>query len=108
MKADITPLDGRNPLVDAAVVVPQIIRQIPPKYTPDAMRAKLQGQVDVEVIVMPDGTVGKVRVVRSLDPLYGLDEQALLAASQSTFTPGTLDGKPVPVLVTMTFEFRMH
>jgi TonB family protein len=90
------------------LVAPKVIQLVVPKYTPDGMRAKIQGQVDVEAVVMPDGTVGKVRVVRSLDATMGLDEAALTAARQSTFTPGTLDGKPVPVLVTMTFQFRLH
>ncbi len=101
----VSSISGATP---GQVFAPQIITQIVPKYTPEAMRAKIQGQVDVEVIVMPDGTVGKARVVRSLDTLYGLDEQALIAARQSTFIPGALDGAPVPVLVTLTFTFRLH
>ena len=90
------------------LAAPRIRSQVAAKYTPDAMRAKIQGVVEVEAIVMPDGTVGKARVVRSLDTVSGLDESALRAARQSTFVPGTLEGTPVPVLVTMTFSFRLH
>jgi TonB family protein len=68
----------------------------------------------LKIIVMPDGTVGKARVVRSLDELsgldarFGLDQSALEAAKQWTFLPGTLDGKPVPVLMTLTLEFKLR
>jgi TonB family protein len=102
------PVGDTGKAQQAGLIAPQIIQQVVPKYTPDGMRAKLQGQVDVEAIVMPDGTIGKARVVRSLDAASGLDESALTAARQSTFKPGTLDGTPVPVLVTMTFYFWLH
>jgi hypothetical protein len=42
--------------------------------------------------------------VRSLDP-GGLDDQAIIAASQWRFEPGRLSGKPVAVLVTVMLDF---
>ncbi len=44
------------------------------------MRAKVQGMVWVECIVMPDGNVGDARITRSLDSIFGLDQEALKAA----------------------------
>jgi protein TonB len=72
------------------------------------MRDKIQGDVLVEMIVNPDGSVGKTRVVASLDPIDGLDANALDAAQQYRFVPGTLNGQPVPVLVTLSLSFRLH
>ena len=43
------------------------LREVKPQYTSDAMRAKVQGTVLLECVVKPDGSVGDVKVVRSLD-----------------------------------------
>jgi TonB family protein len=55
---------------------------------------------------MPDGTVGAVRIVKSLDTR--LDEQAVQAAARWFFEPGTLNGTPVATRVTLELEFRLR
>jgi protein TonB len=72
------------------------------------MRAKLQGTVEVEVVLRPDGTIDRARVVKSLDTQLGLDTNAIDAVKQWVFEPGTLQGQPVPVVVQLTLEFRIH
>src|SRR4029453_10721059 len=52
---------------------PVPLSQPKPQYTAEAMRAKIQGRVLLECVILPDGTVGEVRVLRSLDPIFGLD-----------------------------------
>lgn len=79
-----------------------------PKYTPDAMRGKIQGDVELEVVVLEDGTVGPVRVVKSLDRASGIDDAAIEAAKKSRFKPGMRDGKPVATRVFMNISFRLH
>jgi TonB family protein len=93
---------------DVGVVAPQVLQAVVPKYTAQAMRDKLQGVVEVEVVVQPDGSVGNVRVLRSIDPVDGLDDNAIAAVRQTTFTPGTLNGQPVSVLTTLELNFRLH
>ena len=90
------------------VVGPLLLKGTEAHYTSDAMRAKLAGDVVVEAIVMPDGTVGKVRVVESLDSHYGLDDEAVKAVEQWLFRPAMLNSQPVPALVTLTVPFRLH
>ena len=63
------------------------------------MRAKVQGSVWLECIVMPDGSVGEVKVTRSLDPIFGLDQEAIKAAKMWRFKPGMRQGEPVPVIL---------
>ena len=89
---------------------PRLAYQVEPKYTPEAMRAKIAGTVTVEAIVDPDGTVARPRVVESLDKPLGLDDEALKAVSQWTFEPdsGKCQGLPAPVLVTLVLTFRIH
>jgi len=90
------------------VTEPRPLREVKPQYTTDAMRAKVQGEVWIEAVVLPDGTVGDARVVRSLDRNFGLDEEALKAARQWRFQPGMRFGEPVAVLVTIALEFILR
>ena len=90
------------------VEYPRLVRDVRPNYTADAMRAKVQGSVLVEAVVLPDGSVGEVQVVRSLDNVFGLDQEALKAAKQWKFMPGTRIGQPVPVLVTIELTFTLR
>jgi periplasmic protein TonB len=88
---------------------PAPIRSVQPKYTSEAMRAKIQGVVELEAVVLPNGTVGDVRILKPLDKQYGLDLEAIAAAKQWIFRPGTdKDGKAIPVIVTIILEFRLH
>ncbi len=90
------------------VELPQPVRQVRPNYTADAMRAKVQGTVWVECVVNPDGTVGDVNVTKSLDSVFGLDQEAVKAARQWRFVPGRRFGQPVPVLVTIELTFTLR
>ena len=90
------------------VTWPRDTYQEKPKYTPDGMRAKIQGIVELEIVVLANGTVGSVRVTKSLDRASGLDDAAIEAAKKWRFIPGTKDGVPVATKVPMQLEFRLH
>ncbi len=89
------------------LVAPRMVKQSPPAYTSGAMRAKIQGAVRVDLVVLADGTIGSARIARSLDKASGLDEAALISARSCVFKPGLLDGQPVPVAVMIIMEFRL-
>jgi TonB family protein len=93
---------------DPRVVLPKLIQQVPPVYTTAGFRAKIVGSVEVDAVVLPDGTVGHVRVVKSLDKPTGLDDQALGAVREWTFKPGTHDGKPVAMIVGIVVTFNLR
>ena len=90
------------------VMTPSVILEVKPKFTAGAMRAKVQGVVLVEAVVLPDGSVGDVTVIRSLDRNFGLDDEAVKAAKQWRFVPGTRFGEPVAVLVTIELTFTLR
>ncbi len=89
-----------------------------PAYTPEAMHARISGTVVLDAIVSRDGTVSDVRMAKSgghltgdalsLSLVHGLEQSALSTARRWTFEPGTLDGKPVPVLVKLEFKFTLR
>jgi TonB family protein len=107
LAASLAPVAGRDAAREG-VTVPQLLRKVDPEYTADAMRARIQGTVVLEMVVLADGSVGKVAMVRSLDSVYGLDQSAIDAASQWKFKPGTKDGKPVAVAVTLEMKFTLR
>ena len=65
-----------------------------------------EGPVSAKVFVDPKS----LRITRSLDSMFGLDEEAKKAVRQWRFRPGiqTRTGQPVPVqvLVELTFTLR--
>jgi periplasmic protein TonB len=92
----------------AGITLPRLLRDVKPQYTADAMRAKVQGSVWLECIVGVDGQIGDVRVTRSLDPIFGLDQEAIKAAKQWRFTPGMRLGEAVPVIITIELTFTLR
>lgn len=88
--------------------IPTPIREVRPRYTVEAMRAKVEGSVLLEAIVLADGTVGEVHLIKSLDPNFGLDEEAMKAARQWRFSPGARFGEPVAVRVSLTLTFTLR
>lgn len=91
-----------------AIVLPRLEQETKPKYTPEAIRARVQGLVEMSVVVERDGRVGAVDVTKSLDTTYGLDEEAVKAVRQWKFKPGTKDGKPVRVRVDIEMTFTLR
>ena len=92
----------------SGVTMPSVLREVKPSYTAEAMRAKVQGAVMVEAIVREDGSVGQVRIVRSLDRTFGLDEEALKAVKNWRFSPGKRQGKNVAVIVEIELTFTLR
>jgi TonB family protein len=92
-------------LCDPGVVSPRVLQQAKPAYTAEALRLNIQGSVMLGAVVMPNGTLTNIRVERSLDDRYGLDDSAIDAARQWRFTPGTVSGQPVPVAVALEMAF---
>lgn len=88
------------------ISLPRPTRDVKPQYTTEALRLGIQGEVWIDCLVMIDGHVAQCRVVRRLST--DLDAQALEAARQWTFEPGTRDGMPTPVLITMAMTFALR
>lgn len=90
------------------VSMPIEIRKGTPQYTSDAMRARAQGAIRVQCVVQTNGVCADIRVLRSFNPSFGLDQEAIKAAAEWRFRPGMRRGQPVPVLVTMEIEFAVR
>lgn len=92
----------------SGVTTPTVLFQPPPRYTAEAMRARVQGSVYLSCVVRPDGTVSDVEVIRSLDRTFGLDEEAMKNLRTWRFRPATLRGETVAVRVEVEIAFTIR
>jgi protein TonB len=91
--------------VGGNIKTPTKVKDVRPVYPAIAQSARVQGVVIIEATIGPTGTVQDAKVLRSI-PL--LDQSALDAVKQWVFTPTTLNGVPVPVIMTVTVNFTLQ
>jgi protein TonB len=91
--------------VGGAIRQPTKIKEARPVYPAIAQSARVQGVVIIEATIGPDGRVQDAKVLRSI-PL--LDAAAIDAVKQWVYTPTTLNGVPVPVIMTVTVNFTLQ
>ncbi len=84
---------------------PVLVRQIQPGFTEDALARKIQGEVVVEVVILKNGTVRPVRVLRGLSA--DLNQKAIEAASQWKFIPAKFKGQPVDLIAEIVVDFNI-
>jgi periplasmic protein TonB len=87
---------------------PHILYKTSPQYTTEAMRAKIQGVALLSGVVGPDGTLQDIRIARSVDGTFGLDQEAIKCVRQWRFQPGMRSGKPVAVAVTIEVGLNLR
>jgi len=90
----------------AGIDPPTLQREIRALYTDDARRRGIEGDVVLEIVVRRDGSVGDVRVRRSLD--RGLDQRAIDAVRQWRFAPARRQGVAVDVIVEVAVGFKLR
>lgn len=88
----------------AGVRTPVKTRHVDPRYPAIAQAAGIHGIVVIEATISEDGRVAGARVLRSV---HLLDQAALDAVRQWQFTPTLLNGRPVPVVMTVTVHFTL-
>ena len=99
--------DGGVYTIGSGVTMPQILQQTVPTYTDDAIRAKVQGLVLIQMVVRKNGRVDSFKALKGLG--YGLEEKAIQEmAANWKFRPGTLQGRPVDVMATIEVSFNLR
>ena len=91
--------------VGGQVKAPKRIKYLEPEYPDLAKQARVQGVVILECTISPHGRVTDVKILRGI-PL--LDQSAIAAVKQWSYTPTLLNGIPVPVIMTVTVTFSLR
>ncbi len=76
-----------------------------PGYTREARRVGVEGIVALKVLLLSDGKIGRIRVVRRLP--YGLTENAIRVACEIKFKPAMKAGQPVAQWLNVQYAFRL-
>lgn len=85
-----------------ATNAPELVQALQSRYPREG--AGRSAQVEVAVVIAPDGSVADVQVVRSTDAAF--DAATVSAVRVLRFTPGTVDGRPVAVRVTLPIRWE--
>jgi protein TonB len=88
----------------ARLVEANLIHDVPPKYPPEAGRARIEGTVVLMAVIGKDGSVQDVRVETGLPVLA---QAAMDAVKQWRYKPYLLNGEPVEVDSRITINFTL-
>lgn len=90
---------------DEGVTLPSVRPQLP-SYPDWALKSKIEGEVELNVVFKADGTYGSFEIVSPLG--FGLDEEAIEAiANKWTFEPGYRGTTPVDVKALVSVSFHL-
>lgn len=90
---------------NAVTEPPRQTKNVRPQYPLEAQKKRISGIVILEIVVGPDGKVRDARVLRSVPEL---DQAALKAVRQWEYTPATVNGIAVPIVMTVTTTFTLN
>jgi protein TonB len=101
------PPEPKEPYkVGGSVSSPKIVYKVEPQYTEEALRARREGSVLVQLVVTRDGMPSDVHEIQQ-HVGFGLDEKAIEAVQQFRFEPGKKNGEPVAVQLAIYVNFRL-
>jgi protein TonB len=83
----------------------KLISSVPPAYPTLAKNQHVSGNVLIDALIDPNGRVTTMKVVSG--PTL-LQQAAMDALKQWKYQPATLDGKAVPMHLTVTIQFRLQ
>ena len=82
-----------------------LLSSTPPSYPMLAKSQHIEGNVRIDAVVDATGRISSMKVVSGPTLLH---QAAMDALRQWKYLPATLDGKPVPMHLTVTLQFRLQ
>ena len=76
------------------------------KYPKQAIRHRVQGIVQLRFVVLENGRIGDVQIIKSLEPHCDAEAKRVVK-SLPRFIPGKQQGKAVRVLYTLPIRFQL-
>lgn len=76
-------------------------------YPEEAFKKQIEGRVIVQIIIMEDGSIEDVRVVKSVDPQLDAESIRVLKKSNKMWIPGKINNTPVRVAMFIPIRFSL-
>ncbi len=92
---------------DKDVTAPKLLKRVEPKFPPGAQGFGVEGVLIVEVVIDQFGRISSPHIKKSL-PAPTLSYSALEAVRKWRFEPGKLGGEAVPVIFSLTVNFKLR
>ncbi len=112
MIGDPEPPPQEGPLIagEGGVTRPVLIPEtkVQPEYPDAARKEKIEGSVILQAIVMKDGSVGDIVVLRAPGKNLGFEQAAIDAVKKWKYKPATKNGIPVDVYFTVEITFSLY
>lgn len=105
-KSDYRPRDPAVLRQSAVDQKAKILAAFEPPSNEYAQTNGVAGIAMYHVVVSPEGKPAEIAVGRPIG--FGLDENAVAAIRKASFQPATKNGKPVPVMLDLTIQFRIY
>lgn len=97
----------RPPLVMVeAMTPPQLVKKVEPAYPASVLEARIPGEVIIDAVIDPDGTIASTRILKGMPAHPEFDTAALEAVRQWIYEPARLQDQPVPVSLVIRIRFN--
>jgi TonB family protein len=93
---------AKSSAVGGKVQQARLLKSVPPTYPELARSLRLAGDVTLDALITADGNVRDIKVVSGA---VLLQQAAINAVRQWKYEPAQLDGKPVPMHLSLTVKF---
>ena len=90
--------------ISASKMAERLLTKVPPKYPPEAKKARIQGKVVLEAVIGKTGNVENLKVVSGPAELQ---QSALDAVRLWTYKPYMWNGQPIEVKTTITVIYSL-
>jgi TonB family protein len=87
------------------LIEPKVDHRVEAKFGDPALRDRVQGSVELRLVVDASGVPRRVAIARPLG--YGLDASAVEAVQKWRFAPGMRGGSPVATNVVVEQQFSL-
>jgi TonB family protein len=94
-------------LSDPGVIAPVVERQPTLQYPPIALRQRVEGTVELNVLVDEKGSVADAQVITGSGGKAGLNEAAVENVKRRRYRPGMKDGVPIKVWIPVRVKFEL-
>lgn len=84
---------------------PKLIHYVEPAFSSSSKEAFVEGVVRISTVVKTDGVPSDIHISKGLNSEE--DQKAMEAVAKWRFQPGTKNGQPVNVRVTVEVEFHL-